>query len=171
MTGILDELIARVRTVEAGLQSGSLVRGVVERHEADILDLQREQLLQGKTSSGEDLRPYYSEDTKPGGYFRTTDSARRYAAWKQTLSYPSFSGTRNPDAPNLYINGQFHNDLGVQFGPDAVSVVGETPAAQKIIAKYGAASFGLAPDAWSTVFTERGALSELMEQINDLIYV
>ena len=63
---IIERLINRVESVLVGLQSGSLIRNVVTKHTADILDLQKYQLLQGKAASGEDLRPYYTEDLQPG---------------------------------------------------------------------------------------------------------
>ena len=82
---IIENLQKRVQSVLVGLQSGSLVRNVVTKHTADILELQKLQLLQGKAASGEDMRPYYTEDIQPGGYFKSVESAKRYAAWKETL--------------------------------------------------------------------------------------
>ena len=122
---MLTQLLDRVKVVQQGLQDGGTIKDVVETHEEDILDLQRLQLLQGKASSGEDIRPYYSEDLKPSGFFNSVDAAKRYSAWKGTISYPRMAD-RNADAPNLYINGRFHSELGVTFGSDSVVVDGKT---------------------------------------------
>lgn len=169
--GILNDLRNKVKNVNDGLQTGTLVRNTVIRHPDDILDLQREQLFEGKRSDGQDMRPYYSEDLKPGGYFYSVESAGRYAAWKQTgINYP-YNANRNPDAPNLYINGRFHDELGVSFGADSVTVLGTTGYANQIIAKYGLEAFGLMMSRWMIIFAERGGLEELMNEIKQLLYV
>lgn len=168
--GILNDLRARVQAVSSGLQTGQMVRDVVVRHPADILELQKRQLFEGKAANGEDIRPYYSEDLKPSGYFYSVESAGRYAAWKQDINYP-YSVKRNPDAPNLYINGKFHSELGVQFGTDAAGIVPETGYASQIMAKYGTGTFGLMRSKWLELFTDWGAYDELMQQIKSRLYV
>jgi hypothetical protein len=169
--GILNDLLKRVQTVNDSLITGSVIRDVVTRHADDILDLQREQLFEGKASDGEDIRPYYSEDLKPTGWFHSVETARRYAAWKlNKINYP-YTANRNPDAPNLYINGRFHDELGVQFGPDAVAVVGSTNYAREIVAKYGLHTFGLMSSKWMVLFQQRGGYFELMNEIKRMVYV
>lgn len=166
---VLNDIKARVEKAREGLQS-YLVRFVLKEHTSDILELQSKQLLQGKASNGEDIRPYYSEDIKPRGYFRNTESAGRYSVWKEGLSYP-YSVQRNPDAPNLYINGKFHSELDVLFDRDCVEVTGASFYAQKIIDKYGVKTFGLMQEYWNEIFRERGALGELIESFkNELLY-
>lgn len=161
---IIENLTDKVKNVLVGLQTGSLIRNVVVKHNDDILELQRYQLLQGKASNGEDMRPYYTEDLKPAGYFKSAESAKRYAAWKETLNYPRVA-KRNTDAPNLYINGKFHSELSVQFGAEAASVVGGTSYAQKIVSKYGQNKFGLTKQNWNKIMRERGGYDELMDEI------
>lgn len=170
--GILNDLLARVRSVNDGLQTGGIIRDVIVQHPDDILDLQRQQLFEGKRSDGEDIRPFYSEDLKPNGYFHSVETAGRYAGWKQSgINYPYKANNRNPDAPNLYINGRFHDELGVQFGSDSVGVVPTTPYAAGIVAKYGINTFGLMMSNWVAVFVERGAYDELMNRIKTMLYV
>lgn len=168
--GILNDFRTRVAGVNDGLQTGELVRNVVVKHPDDILDLQKQQLFAGLASNGQDIRPYYSEDLKPSGYFYTVESAKRYSAWKESgINYP-YSAKRNPDAPNLYINGRFHEELGVQFDADAVGIVGTTEYSKGIIAKYGVSTFGLMMANWMVVFVERGAYNELMDEIRTRLY-
>lgn len=166
---IIENLQKRVENVLVGLQSGSLVRNVVAKHADDILDLQKYQLLQGKASSGDDMRPYYTEDIQPGGYFKSVESAKKYAAWKETINYPR-NAKRNSNAPNLYINGRFHSELGVQFGPTAMTIIGATTYANGIIAKYGTNQFGLTKDNWNVIFRERGGQEELLTEIKKELY-
>lgn len=166
---VLGNLLARVETLNDGLRSGTIVGDVIRRHPGDIMDYQRRQLFAGLASSGEDIRPYYSEDIKPGGYFDNKADAAKYAAWKQELRYP-YEANRNPDAPNLYINGKFHSELDVDFGSEAVAVVGGTPYAKGIVAKYGLATFGLMMANWMAIFVERGAYEELMTEVKTILY-
>jgi len=169
--GILNDLRMRVQRVNDGLQTGELVRNVVIQHPDEILDLQRQQLFEGKASNGEDIRPFYSEDLKPSGYFHSVESAGRYAAWKESgINYP-YRANRNPDAPNLYINGRFHDELGVQFDADTVGIVPTTPYAAGIVAKYGINTFGLMMANWMVIFVEHNAYNELMAEIKQRIYV
>lgn len=168
--GILNDLRTRVAEVNDGLQTGASIRDVVVRHPYDILELQKLQLFQGLAANGEDIRPYYSEDLKPGGYFYSVETAKRYADWKANgINYP-YAVNRNPDAPNLYINGRFHDELGVQFDAETVGIVGTTGYSKGIIAKYGMNTFGLMPLNWSIIFTERGGYNELMEIIKSRLY-
>lgn len=169
--GILNDLRARVQGVQSGLQTGDLIRNVVVRHGEEILDLQREQLFEGKASSGNDIRPYYSEDLKPKGYFYSVETAGRYAAWKASgINYP-YKASRNPDAPNLFINGRFHDELGIRFLADSVGVVPMTPYAANIMAKYGMETFGLMVEKWTKLFQDFGAYNELMMEIKSRLYV
>lgn len=169
--GILDDLRQRVQNVNDGLATGELVRNVVVKHPNDILELQKIQLFRGLSSSGQDIRPYYSEDLKPGGYFYSVESAGRYSAWKRDgINYP-YSVERNPDAPNLYINGKFHDELGVQFDLQTIGIVGTTPYAKRIVDKYGTTTFGLMKSNWMVIFEERGGYNELMQELKMKLYV
>lgn len=168
MSSILNTLLSKVEAVKDGLQSGALVRGVVSTHPDDVLEMQRIQLLEGKTPTGQDIHPYYSEDLKPEGHFHSVESAGRYAAWKQNLSYP-YSVERNPDAPNLYINGRFHSEIDVDFREDAAVIVPGTGYADGIMLKYPGA-FGLSRESWNTIFSTRGVLAELMGEIKSILY-
>ena len=166
---ILTDLLSRVTGVQDGLQSGAIIRDVLLLRQEDILEAQRIQLLAGKDSGGEDIHPFYSEDLKPSGYFYSVESAGRYAAWKQDLTYP-YTVTRNPDAPNLYITGKFHKELGVEFGVDTLGIIGETAYAKGIIAKYGVNVFGLSNESWNEIW-ESGSYEELLNYMQLMLYV
>lgn len=170
--GILNDLRSRVQQFNDGMETGVLVRDVLVNHGDDILDLQRIQLFEGKASNGQDIRPYYSEDLKPNGFFHSVQSAGRYAAWKlDGINYPYTARDRNPDAPNLFINGRFHDELGVEFLSDSVGIIPTTPYATGIVAKYGINTFGLMMQYWAELFKEYGAYNELMQRIKSTLYV
>lgn len=165
----IQGLLDNARQMQQQMTQGTLVRQVLEPHGADIVDLQRTQLLMGKGSDGKDLHPFYTEDLKPQGWFRSRKSAENYKAWKQDLSYPK-NVSRNPDAPNLYITGVFHNDLNVRFDADSVAIVPDTAYATKIMSKYGFGIFGLNAASWQVVWVDKGAKSELITKMKNLLW-
>lgn len=151
------------------MTDGSLVRGVLRSHEDDIMEQQHIQLLEGKGSDGNDLRPYYTEDLKPHGYFNDQQSASKYMAWKQSLSYPYTTG-RNPNAPNLYINGRFYDEMEVRFEADTMGIFPSTGYASQIMGKYGLHRFGLSALKWQILFEEKGVKNEIQQRMKDILY-
>ena len=151
------------------MTDGSLVRGVLRNHEDDIMEQQHIQLLEGKGSDGNDLRPYYTEDLKPHGYFNDQQSASNYMAWKQSLSYPYTVG-RNPNAPNLYINGRFYDEMEVRFEADSMGIFPSSGYAAQIMGKYGLHRFGLSALKWQILFVEKGVKNEIQQRMKDILY-
>lgn len=147
----------------------TLIGDVLQKHGGDIMELQQVQLLEGHNNDGKDMHPFYSEDLQPQGYFKTKETASKYAAWKETLNYP-YRVDRNTDAPNLYITGKFHDEMRVQFTNDGVSVLPATPYAADIMKKYGINMFGLSMEKWQQLFVERGVKDEIIREFKDRIY-
>ena len=165
----LDGLLDNCRQLQRDMTQGTIIREVLEPHDKEIVDLQRTQLLMGKGSNGEDIHPFYTEDLKPQGYFRTVKSAENYRAWKQTINYPK-NVQRNPNAPNLYITGVFHNDLNVAFRSDGVAIVPDTAYAANIMRKYGMNVFGLSMISWGVIWNDNGAKNELITKMRETIW-
>lgn len=166
----IRRLRENVSLLQRQLSDGSLLRPLLEQHEDDIYELQVIQLFEGKASSGEDMRPYYSEDVQPGGYFATKEDAQKYAAWKQSPEFNPFNVQRNPDAPNLYLNGKFHSELGVKFTDDSVMIEPTSPSAREIVNKYGQGQFGLSPAKWQELFNERDVRTAVFKAAKQRIY-
>lgn len=164
----LAMMAAAAHKLERQMQDGSLVRGVLRNHEEDIMEQQHIQLLEGKGSDGEDLRPYYTEDLQPHGYFKSQQSASNYMAWKETLNYP-YSVERNSDAPNLYINGRFYSEMEVKFEVDSMMIAPNSGYAAQIMAKYGMGRFGLSALKWQVMMQEKGVMMEVQEQMKNLL--
>ena len=152
------------------MQDGSLVRGILRQHEQDIMEQQHIQLLEGKGSDGNDLRPYYTEDVQPHGYFRTQETASNYMAWKESLSYPYSVSRGNSNAPNLYINGRFYSEMEVRFEADSLMIAPSTPYAAQIMAKYGIKRFGLSALKWQVMMNEKGVKDEIQRRMKDILY-
>jgi hypothetical protein len=165
----IDGLLMNAKALRQDMDSGRLTREVLMRHGDHIVEQQRIQLFMGKGSDGQDLHPFYSEDVKPQGYFKNRQSASQYAAWKQSLSYP-YSVRRNPDAPNLYITGVFHDDLNISFGADSLQIVPDTGYAANIMKKYGFNMFGLNAEMWGVIWNDWGAKSELIEEMKKVLW-
>lgn len=68
----------------------------------EIISMNKEQIWDGKTKNDTDIHHLYSEDP----FFKTVKQANAYKMWKQRITPNS---DRNPDAPNLYINGYYHS--------------------------------------------------------------
>ena len=165
----IDGLLTNAKMLKRDMDSGKLARNVLMRHGDDIVEQQRVQLFMGKGSDGRDLHPFYSEDLKPKGYFKGGAEARKYAAWKQEIRYP-YNVERNPDAPNLYITGVFHDDLGAEFRDDEMEIVPDTGYAANIMAKYGRNAFGLNLEKWAVMFDEKGLKDELIEKMKEVLW-
>lgn len=144
------------------------VEEIIAGRSDEYLDMQKEQLFAGQNSDGDDLRPYYSEDLRAnGGYFKSPESARAYAEYKAGLSYPSSYGAalRNPDAPNLFINGHlFHDGLVLVVGNGVIRVAHRSPEGQAIMQRYGEGNFGLNPMHLDIVRQE-WVLKTLLEEL------
>lgn len=73
--------------------------------QADILlELQRDQMYAGLDAEGKAITPLYSQDP----WFKSRESAARYAAWKKTLRQRTparYLPPRPDDVPNLIITG------------------------------------------------------------------
>lgn len=161
----LGTLLDKVKAVQQGLQTGEYMREALRPREQLIMSHQYQQLFDGKASNGEDIRPYYTEDIKPRGYFRSRESAERYAQWKLNgIPYP-YRADRNPDAPNLYITGKFHEELGVKFLQDTIVIGAKTIYAANIVAKYGLSTFGLTGDNWGVILRENGVYKDILQSM------
>jgi len=68
----------------------------------EMVNMNKSQIWDGKTKNNTDIHPFYSEDP----FFKSAKQAQAYKNWKQRIT-PNTD--RNPDAPNLYINGYYHS--------------------------------------------------------------
>lgn len=161
----LEQLTANAKA----LSMDDIVGNVLQQHEKDIMEMQHKQLLEGKDNDGNDLTPSYTQDVQPQGYFKSRESAARYAAWKGTLNYP-YQVQRNQDTPNLYINGRFFNELEVKFNQDSVAIMPRTTYAAAIVGKYGINSFGLSMQKWNQLFTERNLKTEVQQKFKEALW-
>ena len=164
---ILEKLQAQIAAFsEFQKNKGRVVAELLAQREDELLERQMDQLASGQDSEGRNLTPSYSADLKPGGYFKTSSAARRYADWKKSIATPAFyqQFPRNADTPNLYVNGRFWNEMGVTISENIIEFHGDTAYAEGIINKYGLEKFGLNETFWRMV-VEGGLDDELADYL------
>ena len=170
MNSRLSRMAAAAKEFRNKLNDGSLMRDVLQEHGEDIMQEQQIQLLEGKGSDDNDLRPYYTEDIQPHGYFKSVQTASNYMAWKESLNYPYQVTRGNSNAPNLYVNGRFYSEMEVKFDTDAMAIVPRTPYAAAIMGKYGLKRFGLSLFHWDKIMNEYGVKDEIQQRFRELLY-
>jgi|GEM_PF-2370246 len=105
-----------------------LVTESVEDTRSAIVDLNRQQLEQGLTSTGGRFRPYRSDS---------------YAGFKHDKN--PFPGLYNPD---LKLTGAFHSGIEVIITDDNLTIKSTDPKAPGLEESYGEANiYGLTPDS------------------------
>ena len=109
-------------------------------NEAKIVDMNKAQLYDGKTIEDTNITPLYSQDS----FFKTPAQAQGYIKWKQKITP---NGNRNPNAPNLFINGFHYSMIGLlKKGRDIViGIKSSNPLGISIENKYEKI-YGLNPD-------------------------
>lgn len=119
------------KVITAKEQLPDVVNNALFQNEAKIVDLNKAQLYDGKDIFGNDIRPFYSQDT----FFKTQAQAQGYIKWKQKITPNS---SRNPDAPNLFINGFHYSLIGLlKKGRDIViGVKSQNAITSSIDSKY-----------------------------------
>jgi len=98
----VDDLLRDLKIFKEALPE--TIKKAILDNQKQILYLQRLQIYDGKNNKGEDIHPLYTEDP----YFKTSGQAQGYIKWKQKITP---NPRRNPNAPNLYINGYIHRNL------------------------------------------------------------
>lgn len=102
----------------------------------ELIELNREQLLHGRDKHGDYLSPKYSEDP----YFKTPESAKRYAQWKASIEPKR---DKPFDVPNLFITGRYHRSIDITVGPTTYDITSSDPNASSIESKFSEDVYGL----------------------------
>ncbi len=145
--------------VDALRERADLVDEVVEwqlhEYADEIKDLQRDQMLMGRNSEGEEFTPDYLHDP----YFKTFMAAVIYANFKAKLAKMHRARIRFPlnypdnwykKTPNLIVTGVFQNAIYLTVSADTFTLGSRSTAedgadAADIEAKYHGKVFGLSP--------------------------
>lgn len=103
------------------------------------------QLMKGEGVDGRPLSPKISQDP----YFKSPESAKRYADWKHQL-YPETPY----DVANLTITGYYHNSLSLTATITRVQYDAGASFSNSIAAKYGNKQLGLNDDSLTTAWNK-----------------
>lgn len=95
------------------LDTDKIAQETIEGTEEEIRQYNLQQLIDGKTNTGDDISPTYLEDP----FFKTKEQAQAYSDWKDRISPRS---KRRPGVPNLFINGYYHSTRQVIIQGDKI---------------------------------------------------
>lgn len=125
----IDKLIQHYKSILEKIPE--TVESAIYENEKQIIQLQKNQLYDGKSNTGEDLHPLYTEDP----YFKTQGQAKGYIRYKQMITP---NPRRNPNAPNLYINGYIHRNIRIvkESGNITFDFNSNVDFAESVKAKY-----------------------------------
>lgn len=103
------------------------------------LEKNKDQLFDGKLSTGEDVSPTYLEDP----WFKTKAAAQRYSDWKDAITP---NPRRKKGVPNLFITGPFYDSWQVQIKGGGLLYHSSFFKASSIESKFGTDIYGLGGD-------------------------
>lgn len=94
-----------------------------------LVEINREQMLEGKRKDGNDISPTHLEDP----FFENVEEAIGYSEWKDTITpHPK----RKSGVPNLYIDGTFHRSITMDVTGDSLKFRSTFAAAAEIERKF-----------------------------------
>jgi len=93
-------------------------------------------MLEGKRRDGNDISPSYFEDP----FFKSLESAQRYSDWKDEITP---NPKRKKGVPNLYINGFYHESIGIAVTKSGVEFNSTFADAADIERKFGSLIYSL----------------------------
>lgn len=126
------------------------VAEVAREYDDVLLNLNRDQMLQGRDAEGQVLAPSYLDDP----YFKSRQAAERYARMKYVLESrhkariwnPQLFPDKDSNTPNLIIRGDFQDAMFIRTSPDGFTIGSSYVDAPDIENKYPGL-FGLAPES------------------------
>jgi len=119
--GQFKQLIDDLRSFDFEKEQQEIVADNSEK----LVELQREQMLEGRGIDGEYIRPFYSENP----YFKTPEAAKRYAAWKKRITP---NDKRPEDVPNLFVDGTLHRSLFAKVENQTFSILTNVSFGEKV---------------------------------------
>jgi hypothetical protein len=152
---IFEELHNNLQSVIETLDD-LIIDEVMEENEFIVSSI-KDQLWDGQTGTGADIRPYYSEDP----FFKTKKQAIGYKNWKAKITP---NPRRNPDAPNLFINGYFYDTIGAKKNGIDLEIGSENTLGQEIESGHKDI-FLLQDDKWDEIGERR--IDNILNKIID----
>ena len=118
---------------------------------ADTVDIIQEQLYSGLDGFGRKLSPSYLDDPYFNKFKEPGKKAKSYRDWKERITPPRASpygfAARNPNFPNLTIDGTFYASMGASVKNWKLTIGSSIKLGADIEQKYGSEIFMLSPKA------------------------
>jgi len=124
----------KIKKMQFGIVSKTV--DFINKNAEKIVEINKEQLMEGSNNKGNTLTPDYYSDP----YFKTREAAIKYANWKQKITP---NKKRKINAPNLFINGRFHNDFGFYKTKLGIGIDAKSSFSTTIKTKYAGQIFGI----------------------------
>jgi hypothetical protein len=124
----MSTILSMKKRFEA-IDTDKVIEAAMTESLPDLNDLNLEQIYDGKTNTGDDIRPSYYEDP----YFKTPEQAIAYSNWKDRITPNS---RRNRGTPNLFINGYYYRSRSLSLAGDVIRFDSFWPEGSKIHQKY-----------------------------------
>lgn len=123
----------------------------------EMVMLNREQLMEGKLSTGLDITPSYFDDP----FFKSREAAQRYSDWKDKITP---NPKRKRGTPNLFITGPFHESLDLEVTRGEYLFTSSFHKAQDIFSKFSEDVAGLTEDS-KEILKEEGLQETWQENV------
>lgn len=117
------------RLISLKEQTEELSANSIRKTGANLVQLNREQMLEGKRRDGKDISPSYFEDP----WFKSIESAKAYSEWKDRITP---NPKRKKGVPNLFIVGTFHNGITIDVTGESIKFNSDFYAAADIERKF-----------------------------------
>lgn len=130
-------------------------------HKVDIVIKNRKQLMEGRFSTGDTIRPTYYEDP----FFKSRAQAEWYANWKEEITP---NPKRPKGVPNLYIDGTFHGTIKIVDDGLDFSVGSDSPIAGDIEDTFTTDIYGLDETSTRELIEEEGIQEEFAQKLKDI---
>lgn len=112
---VIKQVIDGLKFLQANEQA--IVKEILVGKSEEIEDLQRDQLLRGKTNEGKNISPKYRNP--------------RYASKKQAMNSKPATGV-----PDLKLTGRYHRAIKVKFGSDSGKFINTDAKDARLSKKY-----------------------------------
>src|ERR1044072_1903301 len=117
------------RLISLKKQTEEVAATSIRKTGANLVQLNREQMMEGKRRDGKDISPSYFEDP----WFKSIESAKAYSEWKDRITPNS---KRKKGVPNLFIVGTFHNSISIDVTGESIKFNSDFYAAADIERRF-----------------------------------
>lgn len=162
----IKSMLNKAKRLERGYLG--VIAQALRENKAEVLEMQKSQLLSGVDSEEKPLRPTYDQDP----FFKTDEGRKKYIKLKQEtqskhdqLRKYNIFGNKDSLTPNLIVTGSYHKGLRTEVSKGTITIIGTWSRSPNIERKYPTA-LGLTSIGFGVLF-ERYAKPDLIDYFNN----